>query len=74
MICNRCLFGKSVKKIDQGKYSVVIEELVTPVCLTCDRNIQKQETLAQALWSKLVIFSVTDVLSKFKQLEKLLIS
>ena len=41
---------------------------------TCDRNIPKQKTPAQAVWKKLVIFPVPDVLFKLKRLEKVLIS
>lgn len=44
------------------------------ICLTCNRNIPKQKTPAQAVWKKLVIFPAHDALSKLNQLEKVLIS
>lgn len=55
LICNRCIYHKTVNRFEQGKYSVDIEALVTPfsnyfTCFTCNRNIQWQKTPAHQVY------------------------
>ena len=79
IICERCLYKRSVKPFDQKKYVFEFEninyrEKDLYICLTCNGHLKKQKVPPQAVWNKLEVFRIPEVLSDLNRLEKVLIS
>ena len=79
IICERCLYKRSVKPFDQKKYVFEFEninyrEKDLYICLNCNGHLKKQKVLPQAVWNKLEVFRILEVLSDLDRLEKVLIS
>ena len=82
VICNRCFYEKSIKKFNKDHYKLDnLDELIYNVnnidmyiCQTCDRHMRKQQIPVQAVWNKLGLFKIPEVLSNLNRLEKVLIA
>ena len=80
VICNRCLYKRSVNWFDPDKYLFEFGEISdignsdTFICLTCDRYLKKQKIPPQAVWNKVEVFMVPEVLSNLNRFERVLIS
>ena len=79
IICERCLYKRSVKPFDPKKYVFEFEninyrEKDLYFCLTCNGHLKKQKVPPQAVWNRLEVFRIPDVLSDLNRLEKVLIS
>ena len=81
VICNRCLYEKSVKWFNLDNYLFAFEEIsdignrYMLVYLTCDRYFSKKQKIhPQAVWNKLEVFMVPEVLSHLNRLDRVLIS
>ena len=83
VVCNRCLYKKTVKHFDQSSYETEYGYLFTPVesfdhnnyiCLTCDRHIVKKQIPCQAVWNKLRLDELPEDIACLNRLEKILIS
>ena len=64
IICNRCLYARSVLRSHQDKYDMDMDKVLSNVmqqehiCRTCDRHLKKQKIPSQAVCNKLNIPSV----------------
>ena len=83
VICNRCLYFRSVILFKYENYGInridFYREVVSPdgkiyVCLTCHKKLKKSEIPSQAVCNKLDIFDFPDDLSNLNRLEKAIIS
>jgi len=83
VVCNRCLYRKTVKLFDCTKYDTQFTYLFTTVksfdtnyyiCLTCDQYIKKKKVPCQSVWNKLVLDDIPEELSMLNRLENILIS
>ena len=83
VVCNRCLYHRSVVLFKRKNYSidkVNFYRIVTSsdgnvyVCHTCNKKLKKSETPAQAVWNKLDISDFPDDLANLNRLEKAIIS
>ena len=83
VVCNRCLYRKTVIKFNGSKYDASHSYLYTGVqsfdsnnyiCLTCDRYLKKNEIPCQAVWNKLELDDIPDKLSVLNRLERVLIA
>ena len=77
IICERCLYKRSVKPFDQKKYVFEFEninyrEKNLYICLTCNGHLKKQKVPPQAVWNKLEVLRIPEVLSDLNRLEKVL--
>ena len=67
IICERCLYKRSVKPFDQKKYVFEFEninyrEKDLYICLTCNGHLKKQKVPPQVVWNKLEVFRIPEFL------------
>ena len=83
IVCNRCLYKKTVKNFDLRKYDPGLSHLFIFVesfdsnyyiCLTCDKYLSKKEVPCQSVWNKLTLDDIPEELSSLNRLENILIS
>jgi len=82
VVCNRCLYKRTVKLFNESKYELEIN-LFTPVlsfdsiyyiCCTCDRHLSEKEIPCQAVWNKLSLDDLPEEIAVLNRLEKVLFS
>ena len=83
VICNRCLYKRSVRVFDESKYQVSNDLMASRIesfdnneyiCETCHSKLKKGHTPCQAVFNKLEIFELPNELSDLRNLEKVLIA
>ena len=80
VICNRCLYKKSVKIFYGGDYKIDMEGLVFQInkenyiCHACHKTLKKGSIPLQGVSNNLKILFVTKTLSNLNMLERVLIS
>ena len=81
VICNRCLYQKSVRKFDRNNYSDLDFEKFSEIsnkgiyiCLTCHGHFKKRKTPSQAVWNKIEVYDVPNILADLNRLGRVLIS
>ena len=83
VVCNRCLYRKTVRQFDPSKYDCQFLDLFTTVdsydfnryiCLTCNKHILKKKIPCQSVWNKLVLDNIPEEICVLNRLEKILIS
>ena len=85
VVCNRCLYKRTVVKFKEKKYQLddLESELNTKVksfdgkiyiCRTCDKNLKKNKIPCQAVVNKLHIMNLPNEFSNLRKLEKVLIA
>ena len=81
VICNRCLYQKSVRKFDRnnyndldfGKFSEISNKGIY-ISLTCHGHFKKRKIQPQAVWNNLEVYYVPNILSDLNRFERVLIS
>ena len=79
IICNRCLYARSVLRFRQDKYYMDMDKVLCyftqheHICRTCDLYSKKKKILPQAVCNKLNIPSVPCELKNVNRLERVLI-
>ena len=80
VICNRCLYQKSVRKFDKNNYKdfdfenfLTISNKNIFICLTCHGRFKKQKIPPQAVWNTLDMYDVPNILADLNRLERVLI-
>ena len=81
VICNRCLYQKSVRKFDRNNYSDLdftnFSERSNKgiyICFTCHGYFKKRKIPPQAVWNKQEVYDVPNILADLNRLERVLIS
>ena len=83
VVCNRSLYKKSVKVFKIAEYVDLSHDIfqdtysfdgIKYVCLTCSKKAKKKIIPCQAVWNKLQISDIPEVLSGLNKLEVSLIS
>ena len=83
IVCNRCLYMKSVFAFNETKYDVNVESFCYEnvdsydgcqyICKTCDTKLKKKKISCQASWNKLQLFQFHDRIPCLKKLERVII-
>ena len=85
VVCNRCLYRRSVILFKEQKYPETDTEFFYYakvnsfdsnhyICLTCDKKIKKKKVPCQAVCNKLEVFEFPKELKGLKKLEKIIIA
>ena len=83
VVCNRCMYRKTVKPFHTDSYPVSIQHVTTStesfdsrfyICHTCDCHLLKNDIPCQAVWSKLELVPIPLEIASLNRLEKILIS
>ena len=85
VVCNRCLYRRSVVLFAEQKYPVIEEEFFyfatvssfdsrQYICHTCHKKLKKQKIPCQAVCNKLQHFEFPNEISHLRKLEKVIIS
>ena len=84
VVCNRCLYRKSVLNFVENKYEIVYGMFYFKyvnsydgfryICRTCDSKLKKKKTPCQAVCNKLEIFQFPEDMPVLNRLEKVIIS
>ena len=84
VICNRCLYRKTVKHFNATKYDQQFNFLYTSlvksfdsklyVCITCDQSLMKKKVPCQAVWNKMNVDEMPNEIQELNRLEKVLVS
>ena len=84
VVCNRCLYRKTVKIYVETLYKQeLVKNVVTYVklfdaklyiCFTCDKSLKKGAIPCEAVWNKLQVFPLPQEIEKLNRLERVLIS
>ena len=83
VVCNRCLYRKSVLKFNETKHDVNFESFCYEkvdsydgcqyICKTCDTKLKKKKIPCQAVWNKLQLFQFPDHTPCLNKLERVII-
>ena len=81
-ICNRCLYRRSVLKLDETKYqhmrniftNTLSFDKVKYICQTCESKLKKSKMPCQAVSNKLELFDLPNNLKSLRKLERVLVS
>ena len=82
VVCNRCLYRKSVHTFNETKYDINVESFYKQVdsydggqyiCKTCDTKLKKKKIPSQAVWNKLQLFQFPDDIPCLNKLERVII-
>ena len=82
VVCNRCLYPRSVTEFKCGKNNLDLTSIIHPVavnstdyiCKTCHNSLKKSCIPVQTVCNKLHIFLTPDELKNLNRLERVLIS
>ena len=83
VVCNRCMYRRTVQNFDATKYDLQYSYLFTLVqsfnskfyiCLTCHQNLNKKKVPCQSVWNKLALEDLPEEICHLNRLEKVLIS
>ena len=80
IICNRCLYARSVLRFHQGKYDMDMDKVPCNciqqehICRTCDLHLKKKKIPPHAICNKSNIPSVPCELKNLNRLERVLVS
>ena len=85
VVCNRCLYRRSVKYFVEEKYNMPQENYFFVahinsfdqkeyICTTCDGKLKKSEVPCQAVCNKLQVVNFPPFIPKLKRLEKIIIA
>ena len=84
VVCNRCLYRKSVLKFNETKYDVNFESFCYEkvdsydgcqyICKTCDTKLKKKKIPCQAVWNKLQLSEFPDHIPCLNKLERVIIA
>ena len=83
MICNRCLYKRSIVRFDFNSYSSLVKELVHLVssydgrlyiCITCHLTVKKDNVLCQAISNKLAVELLPNEFRDLRRLERVLVA
>ena len=83
IVCNRCLYKRSVKSFDEIHYNISNEVFLSRtnsfngneyICLTCHSKLIKGRVPCQAVSNNLQLFELPNAFSDLRKLERVLIS
>ena len=84
VVCNRCLYRKSVLTFSETKYYVNVERFCYEkvnscdgsqyICKTCDTKLKKKKIPCQAVWNKPYLFEFPDHIPCLNKLERVRIA
>ena len=80
IICNCCLYARSVLRFHQEKYDMDMEKFLCNftqqeyICRTCDRYLKEKKIPPQVVCNKLNIQTVSCELKNLNRLDRMLIS
>ena len=84
IICNRCLYPRSLIAFQQDKYAefdINVSSLLFPIpgkpekiCKTCDKSLKQSKVPPQAVRNKLQLFQGPTIMQNLNVLERILIS
>ena len=84
VVCNRCLYRKSVLIFNETKYDLNVESFCYEkvnsydgcqyICKTCDTKLKKKKIPCQAVWNKLQLFEFPHHIPCLNRLERVIIA
>ena len=84
VVCNRCLYRKSVLIFNETKYDLNVESFCYEkvnsydgcqyICKTCDTKLKKKKIPCQAVWNKLQLFQFPHHIPCLNKLERVIIA
>jgi len=78
VICNRCLYKRTVKLFHENEYELEFSNWYTImqsfdssyyICFTCDRHLSKKQMPCQAVWNKLQLDDLPEEIAVLNRLE-----